>query len=69
MNSNFSYEAQEGYTANEFRIQTYTQDMRIVTPTEFMQGCLKRMVRMIRTIEPVTKPHLFVEYTVQLNEI
>ena len=69
MNTNFGYEAQEGYIANEFRIQSYTLDMRIVTPTEFMQGCLKRMVGMIRTIELVTKPHLFVEYTVQLNEI
>ena len=51
----FRYEAQEGYEASDFRIQSYTQDMRVVTPAEFMQGCLKKMVGMIRTIEPVTK--------------
>ena len=51
----FSYEAQEGYEANDFRIQSYTQDMHVVTPSEFMQGCLKKMVGMIRSIEPVRK--------------
>ena len=51
----FRYEAQEGHEASDFRIQSYMQDMRVVTPSEFMQGCLKKMVGMIRTIEPVTK--------------
>ena len=69
MYTNFRFETQEGYIANEFRIQSYTQDMRIVTPTEFMQGCLKKMVGMIRSIEPVTKLHLFLKYSCQLNEI
>ena len=51
----FRYEAQEGYESSGFRIQPYVQDMRVVTPSEFMQGCLKKMVGMIRTIEPVMK--------------
>ena len=47
------YESQEGYDPSEFKIQVHTQDRHVVTPSEFMQGCVKKFVGMIRTIEPV----------------
>ncbi|GJZ25628.1 replication protein A 70 kDa DNA-binding subunit B [Tanacetum coccineum] len=49
-----SYESQHGYNANEFKIEVHNQDNHVVTPAEFMQGCLKKMVGMIRNIDPET---------------
>ncbi|GJZ15049.1 hypothetical protein Tco_0550726 [Tanacetum coccineum] len=46
------YESQHRYNANEFKIEVHNQDNHVVTPSEFMQGCLKKMVRMIRNIDP-----------------
>lgn len=51
------YEAHHGNDASEFKIGIHNQENHVVTPAEFMQGCLKRMVGMIRTIEPV-RTHL-----------
>ncbi|GJU15527.1 hypothetical protein Tco_1143493 [Tanacetum coccineum] len=48
------YEAQNGYNASEFKIEMYNQDNHVVTPAEFMQGSVKRMVEMIHNIEPDT---------------
>ena len=47
------FESQDGYDANDFKIQVHSQDRHVVTPAEFMNGCVKRLVGMIRTIEPV----------------
>ena len=49
----YSYEEQEGYNASEFRIEDYSFENRVVTPAEFMHGCVKKMVGVIPTIEPV----------------
>ncbi|GKA06310.1 replication protein A 70 kDa DNA-binding subunit B, partial [Tanacetum coccineum] len=57
-----SYEAQNEYNASAFRIGIQNQDNHTVSPAEFMQGSLKRMIGMIRTIEPET--HCFVFATV-----
>ncbi|GKB40853.1 replication protein A 70 kDa DNA-binding subunit B [Tanacetum coccineum] len=48
-----SYEANTGYNASEFKIEIHNPDSHVVTPAEFMQGCLRKMVGMIRDIEPV----------------
>ncbi|GKB44610.1 replication protein A 70 kDa DNA-binding subunit B [Tanacetum coccineum] len=47
-----SYEANTGYNASEFKIEIHNPDIHVVTPAEFMQGCLRKMVGMIRDIEP-----------------
>ncbi|GJT93150.1 replication protein A 70 kDa DNA-binding subunit B [Tanacetum coccineum] len=47
-----SYEANSGYNASEFKIEIHNPDIHVVTPAEFMQGCLRKMVGMIRDIEP-----------------
>ncbi|GJU56314.1 replication protein A 70 kDa DNA-binding subunit B [Tanacetum coccineum] len=49
-----SYEAKTGYNASEFKIEIHNPDSHVVTPTEFMQGCFRKMVGMIRDIEPET---------------
>ncbi|GJW69152.1 replication protein A 70 kDa DNA-binding subunit B [Tanacetum coccineum] len=49
-----SYEANTGYNASEFKIEIHNPDSHVVTPADFMQGCLKKMIGMIRDIEPVT---------------
>ncbi|GKC75398.1 replication protein A 70 kDa DNA-binding subunit B [Tanacetum coccineum] len=49
-----SYEANSGYNANEFKIGIHNPDIHVVAPAEFMQGCLRKMVGMIRDIEPET---------------
>ncbi|GJT44621.1 replication protein A 70 kDa DNA-binding subunit B [Tanacetum coccineum] len=49
-----SYEAQNGNNASDFRIEIHNQENHVVTPAEFMQGSVKRMVGMIRNIEPET---------------
>ena len=48
-----SYESQEGYDPSEFKIQVHSQDSHVTTPAEFMQGCVKKLVGIIRTIKPV----------------
>ncbi|GJR82858.1 replication protein A 70 kDa DNA-binding subunit B [Tanacetum coccineum] len=48
------YEAQNGNNASDFRIEIHNQENHVVTPAEFMQGSVKRMVGMIRNIEPET---------------
>nr|GEU28610.1 replication protein A 70 kDa DNA-binding subunit B [Tanacetum cinerariifolium] len=45
------YEANKGYSASEFKIKIHNPNIHVVTPAEFMQGCLRKMVRMIRDIE------------------
>ncbi|GKB36119.1 replication protein A 70 kDa DNA-binding subunit B [Tanacetum coccineum] len=47
-----SYEANTGYNASEFKIEIHNPDIHVITPAEFMQGCLRKMVGMIRNIEP-----------------
>ncbi|GJY86174.1 replication protein A 70 kDa DNA-binding subunit B [Tanacetum coccineum] len=49
-----NYEANNGYNASEFKIEIHNPDIHVVTPAEFMQGCLRKMVGMIRDIEPET---------------
>nr|GEX83027.1 replication protein A 70 kDa DNA-binding subunit B [Tanacetum cinerariifolium] len=49
-----SYEAQNENNAIDFRIQIHNQENHVGTPAEFMQGSVKRMVGMIRNIEPET---------------
>ncbi|GJZ36306.1 replication protein A 70 kDa DNA-binding subunit B [Tanacetum coccineum] len=48
------YEANNGYNASESKIEIPNPDIHVVTPTEFMQGCLRKMVGMIRDIERET---------------
>ncbi|GJS11220.1 replication protein A 70 kDa DNA-binding subunit B [Tanacetum coccineum] len=48
------YEANTGYNASEFKIEIHNPDSHVVTPAEFMQGCLRKMVGMIHDIEPET---------------
>ncbi|GJW97432.1 hypothetical protein Tco_0179240 [Tanacetum coccineum] len=63
----FSYEAQHGYNANEFKIEIHNQDNHVVTPAEFMQGCLKKMVGMIRSIEPCMQE--FTAYNMKVDGV
>nr|GEV67078.1 hypothetical protein [Tanacetum cinerariifolium] len=47
------YEARNRYNASDLRIEIHNQENHVVTPVEFMQGSVKRMVGMIRNIEPM----------------
>ena len=47
------YETQDGYDSTQFHIESYSQSKRVVTPAEFMHGCINKMFGDIRSIEPV----------------
>ena len=49
-----SYEQQDGYDPTRFQIEQCYQGTHVLTPAEFMHGCVKSVVGMIRGIEPVS---------------
>ncbi|GKA58162.1 replication protein A 70 kDa DNA-binding subunit B [Tanacetum coccineum] len=49
-----SYEEKSGNNESEFKIEIHNPESHIVTPAEFMKGCLSKMVGMIQDIEPGT---------------
>ncbi|GJY26294.1 hypothetical protein Tco_0401020 [Tanacetum coccineum] len=48
------YEAREEYDANEHKIQLFAPETKVVTPAEFMQAAIKKLVGSIREIELMT---------------